>query len=386
MIISRLILKNWRNFTHVDIDLYDRVFIVGPNASGKSNLLDVFRFLRDIARSGGGLQTAVELRKGVSKIRCLAARGNSDIEIEIHLAEAGSRQVLWKYAVAFSQTGGGIFAKRAKLKHEKVWRGDELILNRPTQEDDKDDKLLEYTHLEQPTANAAFREIVEVFEGIQYMHLIPQLLRSADLQVNNGGHEDFFGGNFIERINKTNAKTRSAYLRKIQEALKLAVPQFEKLELVKDEMGIPHLQVTYTHWRPKGAKQWEDQFSDGTLRLIGFLWSLLDGNKPILFEEPELSLHTGIVSELAEIIAKLQRKKNGIRQTILSTHSYELLANPGIGSEEVLLLIPGSESTAVRSMSSLEDVQKLLEGGMTVGDIAVSKTMPTNVSQLSFKF
>jgi len=38
-------LGNWRNFAHVDVDLQRRGFFVGPNASGKSNFLDVFRFL-----------------------------------------------------------------------------------------------------------------------------------------------------------------------------------------------------------------------------------------------------------------------------------------------------------------------------------------------------
>jgi recombinational DNA repair ATPase RecF len=38
MIVSRLILKNWRNFRSVDVPLRERQFIVGPNASGKSNL------------------------------------------------------------------------------------------------------------------------------------------------------------------------------------------------------------------------------------------------------------------------------------------------------------------------------------------------------------
>ncbi|MDD9857444.1 MAG: AAA family ATPase, partial [Gammaproteobacteria bacterium] len=59
MIVSRLTLKNWRNFREADVPLRERQFIVGPNASGKSNLLDVFRFLRDIAKpDGGGLQKA----------------------------------------------------------------------------------------------------------------------------------------------------------------------------------------------------------------------------------------------------------------------------------------------------------------------------------------
>ena len=60
MIVTKLILKNWRNFSSVDVALGDRVLLVGPNAAGKSNFLEVFRFLRDIAKGeGGGLQNAI---------------------------------------------------------------------------------------------------------------------------------------------------------------------------------------------------------------------------------------------------------------------------------------------------------------------------------------
>jgi len=89
MIVSHLIVKNWRNFRSVDVPLKERMFLIGPNASGKSNLLDVFRFLRDIAKPGGGLQQAVSQRGGLSKIRCLAARREPDVEISVQLADDG---------------------------------------------------------------------------------------------------------------------------------------------------------------------------------------------------------------------------------------------------------------------------------------------------------
>ncbi|RJQ42795.1 MAG: hypothetical protein C4538_13030 [Nitrospiraceae bacterium] len=81
MRISRIKLVNWKNFKEADVELKHRAFIVGPNASGKSNFLDAIRFLRDIVRQGGSLQEAVRIRDGVSKIRCVAARRNSDITI-----------------------------------------------------------------------------------------------------------------------------------------------------------------------------------------------------------------------------------------------------------------------------------------------------------------
>ncbi len=94
MIVSRLILKNWRNFRSADVPFTERVFIIGPNVSGKSNLLDVFRFLRDIAKPGGGLQRAMFQRGGLSKVRCLAARKEPDVEIDLTLAENGEAP-LW---------------------------------------------------------------------------------------------------------------------------------------------------------------------------------------------------------------------------------------------------------------------------------------------------
>lgn len=62
MYISRVKLYNWKNFRECDVRLSQRCFAVGANATGKSNFLDVFRFLRDIVKEGGGLQAAVNVR------------------------------------------------------------------------------------------------------------------------------------------------------------------------------------------------------------------------------------------------------------------------------------------------------------------------------------
>ena len=74
MRISRLELRNWKNFGSASVELGQRAFFIGPNASGKSNLFDAFRFLRDLAATGGGgLQAAMALHGGLSSIRTLHA-------------------------------------------------------------------------------------------------------------------------------------------------------------------------------------------------------------------------------------------------------------------------------------------------------------------------
>lgn len=91
MIISRIRLRNWRDFRSANLKLSDRTFIVGPNASGKSNFLDAIRFLRDLAKAGGGLQRALHERGGLSKVRCLAARKDPSVEIDVELGEEGQK-------------------------------------------------------------------------------------------------------------------------------------------------------------------------------------------------------------------------------------------------------------------------------------------------------
>ncbi len=81
-VFTHLSLESWRNFRKVDLPLRERMFIVGPNASGKTNLLDAFKFLADIARPKGSLAGAVEDRGGFSRIRSLHAHGqNSQVRV-----------------------------------------------------------------------------------------------------------------------------------------------------------------------------------------------------------------------------------------------------------------------------------------------------------------
>lgn len=378
MFVGKLLVRNWRNFKTIDVPLGERVFIVGPNAAGKSNLLDVFRFLRDIAKPGGGLQQATAQRGGVSKLRCLAARRYSDIEIEVEVSEDAFSKERWTYSIGIKQEARG--RRLPLLTHERVSKGSRVLLNRPDDEDRKDPVRLSQTHLEQIGANQKFREIARFFETTLYLHLVPQLLRHPEAFPGPGVAGDPFGRSFLDRLARTPEKVRKARLKRIESALQVAVPQLKNLKYVPDETGIPHLEALYSHWRPTGARQQEDQFSDGTLRLLGLLWSLLEGESLLLLEEPELSLNAGIVRRLPALIHRLQKQRR--RQVIITTHSAELLSDLGIGGEEVLLLEPSADGTRVQLASTLKDVKNLLESGVSVADAAMPRSVPKRVEQL----
>ena len=365
--IRRLRLRNWKNFADIEVALEDRVFLVGPNASGKSNFLDVFRFLGDLASTGGGFQEAVRRRGGVSAIRCLAARRNPDIEVHVELQE-GTEGARWRYELAFSQDN----QRRPLLHMERVLQDEKKLVDRPDSDDEDDRVRLRQTHLEQVNVNKPFRSLAEFFTSIRYLHLVPQLVREPDRSV--GRTNDPFGGDFLEQVTKTQERTRNARLRRIQKALRIAVPQLEEIDLWRDARGTPHLRGKYQHWRPQGAWQTEEQFSDGTLRLMGLLWSTMEKDGPLLLEEPELSLHPEIVRALPQMLARVQRKTG--RQIFLSTHSPDLLKDEGIGLDETLLIIPKTEGADVSPAASFQELRDLLEGGLPLADAVMPKTRP----------
>ena len=273
MRITAVHLENWRNFTKVDVALQRRAFLVGPNASGKSNLLDVLRFLGDIVSVGGGFQAAVRKRGGVSKLRSLAARSNPAVVVRVDIG-SDEAPATWAYELRFTQEKG----QRTVIQREWVARAGETIVERPDDLDRKDPERLTQTYLEQVNANQQFRDVSDFLATIRYLHIVPQLVREPDRSV--GRSNDPYGGDFLEQIARINNQTQKARLRRISDALKVAVPQLVALELWRDDAkGTPHLRGKYEHWRPQGAWQTEEQFSDGTLRLIGLLWSVLDGGR-----------------------------------------------------------------------------------------------------------
>ena len=398
MIITHLTAKNWRNFQQIDIPLSERQFIVGPNASGKSNFLDIFRFLRDIAKSeGGGLQEAVSARENVSAIRSLVTDEKAAVAIEVSLADTSESPETWRYAIGFCQTDQSqSYSHRyfASLTHERVWKDDKLLLNRPNVEDEKDSDRLIHTVLEETNHN--FQELAFFFRSITYLHLVPQLLRFPDLIMTDSVENDAnvlrstfaskrkstrtqFGHGLLEKIASVDEDTRCSHLKKIEEVLKIVVPQFEHLEFTNDEMGHPHLWLRCSHWHPNSSAQREDQFSDGTLRLLGLLWTLLESESVLLLEEPELSLHVGIVSQLAYLIHKMHTGQN--QQVLVSTHSDVLLAQPDIDGTEVLMLIPTKSGTEAKIASDIDAVKQLLEADFTVGEAVLSSSSCEHIDE-----
>ncbi len=366
MFISRLKLKNWRNFRAVDVPLRQRQFLVGPNASGKSNLLDALRFLRDVANEqGGGLQAAIQRRGGLSRIRCLGARKDPEVAIGVTVSTPNGNGPRWEYEIGLHQESRGF--RRQILTHENVWMDGESLLCRGENEDPERRKE---TYLEQVTNNERFRELRTFFQGISYAHLVPQLVRHADSI--QGRVVDAGPSRTGREDQQTNPRKQvaddSADSHRDRAQIEGHPVRAGSRQRTAASFGAPRALAT-----PRRAAE-RDRIlrRDAPPHRAGL--GLLDGDGPLLLEEPELSLHQGVVERLSSLLYRAQKRNK--RQVLLSTHSSELLRDGGIGGEEVLILEPGDEGTEVTVSSSLRDIQAVLAAGVSVGEAVIARTRP----------
>ena len=345
-------------------------------------MLDALRFLRDVAAIGGGLQHALEIRGGLRRVRCLAARNfnHGHVSMSIRLDDSSS-DTRWHYELSFKSERRG--KHRPIVESEIVRRNDDVVLQRPNAEDENDKERLTQTALEQVNSNRDFREIAEYLDGIRYMHLVPQIIR--DPEMGHNGDMDPFGRDLLVRMAETKPRPLKSRLGKINEALRVAVPQLQEIHLVRDAAGTPHLEASYQHWRLNDARQDERDLSDGTLRLTGMLWMLTEkaskANRVILMEEPELSLHDAIVRRLPTLLSRATRHND--TQAILSTHSMEILADPGLGLDEVVILQPDKVGTTAILAADVDGIEEHLDLDFSLDEILAQRTTPSGIEKLS---
>lgn len=379
MRITHVHASNWRNFKTLDFAIRDRLFIVGPNAAGKSNLLDLFRFIGDIAGSGGGLASALDRRSGLGKVRSLFARSHQRgrLIIDVSLSDGDDA---WRYRLAVKGEAKG--KNRPVVDEELVEYNGEVLLRRPNIEDGADPERLTQTHLEQISANQRFRPIAEYFAKVRYFHLVPQVIRDP---ARAGSANDPFGGDFIAQMNSVHPpRIRSAWFKRISVALQAAVPKFESLDIEVDSTGRPHLIAGYRNWRPSPPRHTEVEFSDGTLRLIGLLWAVVGAPANggiLLLEEPELSLNAAIVRRLPTVLAVAQRDRGDL-QVVLSTHAPELLEDEGVLPDEVLVLRVTDDGTVATLLSDIAEAADEVEAGLPTSDTVSSLISPSDLNGL----
>ena len=113
------------------------------------------------------------------------------------------------------------------------------------------------------------------------------------------------------------------------------------------------------------------------------LWAIIKAPKDpgiLLLEEPELSLNNSIVRELPPILSRAKRSAD--LQTILSTHSPEILDDEGLSPDEVLVLRVTRDGSRADLLSTIEEARSDIELELPLSDVVERLIAPSDLSGL----
>lgn len=364
--IDRIWAKNFRSIADATLDLGPMNVLVGPNASGKSNMLDILRFLKDALRFD--LEAAVSMRRGFDailrrtegprpesiEIGITASIGNilrrSDrfrIEYSFALGAGsdGAYTVEWELATVNSDSAGQREPLVLRVEDGRIsspgQRAEHIVPNARFRLDDAEATGLDDTDLNMRRLMRALSlgrppGTGEVEDGIalmaraldttlnrvtrtRYYHIFPNTIREPQT-LGNSQLLDEDADNLASVLRNLEREHPAAFDR-LKESLAHLVPGVSDIEVTS--VG-GYLVVRLKHEDVHGGG-WMDlaQQSDGTIRLLALL-TVLNQFQPlplIGIEEPELTVHPGALTALSDVLKEATRRS----QLVLTTHSPELI-------------------------------------------------------------
>ena len=372
--ITRVWARNFRSIEHAELDLEPLTVLVGPNASGKSNLLDILGFLADAARHG--LEAAVTRRGGIDSIGRRSPTGRvlgpeigfqyedlrGVLEYSFALTRRGKGEYRVKREVARLEptdpdiqpfeveiTGGRLTKPKLKSMLKNVVSTDGArtawaaqIINRFNgKPNDQDLNLISSEPLritlllafsqygpgplrESPGfyLHLALGSAREELGEIGMYHIFPNSLRDPKKAADS--HPLATGGENLASTLRGMVQKKNRFLPELKEVLSVAVPGVRDIR-VKTAGSYYVVELKHERDNEVGKGLWLDlsKESDGTLRLLAMLTALFQAPAPLLIglEEPELAIHPGAMAVLADTM-----KEASLRgQVLVATHSPDLI-------------------------------------------------------------
>ena len=397
VLITRLRAVNFRSLADVEVELAPLTVFVGPNASGKSNILDALRFLRDALTTR--LQQAVDRRGGMGAIRRWSPKGRPyDVTLEVSL-RGEDWQAIYTFSLGSKRQGEfRVKQERCEGRYREHPFAYEIQDGQWKQYPEPHPGMMELVKEFQEDAVEIFRRIVqevptnalflpkaafllgipayaEIWNAIRDMgfyNLYPNAFREPAKATNPYPLNDE-GENLTSTLRALRREHKESYQRIVQ-FLGAAVPGVEAISVKQTGRYL----VAYLHHRTSHAKnlQTEEtqrraafdlaQESDGTLRLLALFTALFQQPPRTLIgiEEPELNIHPGALAVLRDAMQLASRES----QILVTTHSPELLAEFPPEVFRIVEMVDGATQVGLMAEHQREAIRERL---FTPGELMV---------------
>lgn len=383
--IKRLRVTNYLSLKNVDLELGRRNLLIGPNMAGKSNLVDCFRFLTQVAISG--LVKAFQDRGGFSEVLWKGG-DESRISFEITAEEKTPEESPKIYDYELSVIGSATGLISVEREHLVVRSKNEILtLIDLRHGQGKITHANGTTVFDLPSpSQSALEFAVPGWEGTvvkdyisrwRFYSLVPALMK----QINAAVGQVFLsqsGDNFSSWL-MTLQTSHPDEFRLIRRAATDVFPGLEEILTPPTQFA-----TTYVTTREKHLKQpisiW--RMSDGELKFLALLSLIFAppslGAPLYCIEEPENHLHPRLLETLMELLTQRQNELGPqVGQVIATTHSPHLVDK--ISLDELIIAEKSNGATRFTRPASKKGLRELLERKeLGLGDLWYSGALSEN--------
>lgn len=350
--LTRVLLRNYKSIGHCDVRLGPITYLVGTNGSGKSNFLDAFHLVRDAL--AGSLDNALNERGGLAEVRRRSSGHPTNFGIRLEFVLPGGLPGHYAFNIG-ALPGRGYEVQREECSfqfmgagaHFRIERGQLIECSEATFPSVTSDRLA----LVSASGMTAFRPAFDALTAMGFYNLNPKLMREPQ-KPQDGRMLKPAGENIVSVIGHLE-RVAPAQLAEVQNYLQTVVPMvhgfarkqigpLETLEFRQDMAGAKH------PWHFLAQNM-----SDGTLRALGVLTALFQGNPdqaPVVIgiEEPETALHPAASAALRDALSEASQRS----QVIVTSHSPELLDDRSIAPEQLLAVVSEGGETRIAPLDA----------------------------------
>lgn len=344
MAITKIKVSNFKSFDELEVNLRPLNIVVGSNAAGKSNFLEIFRFIRDLGTHG--LENAVSLQGGMEYLANLRIGTTKPVSIEVSVGSkffagvAGEEET--SYFISFRQSP---FKPEIEILEEGI-RNPGLKI--------------------EDAANIHRILGVRLVPPVAIFDFEPKLAKRA-VAVTGKADLESDGSNLaiVLRNILQDEERRETFVRLLKDALPFV--DHLKVDRFADRSLLIALKERYSDQSYLPASF----LSDGTIHVTALILALYFEKAPVtIIEEPERNIHPHLISKVVAMMKDASRQK----QIIATTHNPEVVKNADF--EDLLLVHRDKDGfSRISRPAESEELKVFLENDLGVDELYVQNLL-----------